>query len=142
MKTLAAIALIALTLTGCGTQLAPASTTAGLAAKSVTASAKREGIQLYGSFIIGKVLAAKTLTHQDENGKTFQFQELTVDAKAHERGDEHGKIIFRVITGNPLATVGQTVESFVNYTVISRDGGTFINTPGKPFMAHDLKIVK
>src|SRR5687768_16060404 len=113
MKNLAAIALVALTLTGCGAQLAPVSTAAPSA---VTASAKRDELQLYGSFIRGKVLAAKTLTQQDENGKAFEFQELTVDARPR-KGElgERGKIVFRVITGNPLAKVGQTVDTFVNY---------------------------
>ena len=140
MMKIAAVALTALVLTGCGTQLAPVST---VTAKHVAASAKRDHLQLYGSFIQGKVLKAETLTHQDENGKAFQFQELTVDAKgvrASER--DHGKIVFRVITGNPLAKKGDVVDTFVNYTVIDAKTGKFVNTPGKPFWAHDLEIVK
>lgn len=139
MKNLAAIALAALVLTGCGVQTAP---TAVLSKGAVAASAERHEIQLYGSWVQGKVLAAKRLTHRDEAGKTLVFQELTVHSTKRERpGDPHGPIVFRVTTGAPLAKVGQTVATFVNYTLIDSRTNTFVNKPGKPFWALELEIV-
>lgn len=144
MNKLATLALVALTLTGCGTQGLSTTGAPRTAAAAVTASADRSAneIQLYGAFIVGKVLSAKRLTNQDETGKTFVFQELVVDAKSARFDDgPHGKVVFRVITGNPLAKVGQKVETFINYPLISAKTNTFINKPGKPFWSHDLKIV-
>lgn len=139
MKHLTAIALVALALTGCGTQPA---TVSPLQAGTVAASGKRQELQLYGSFIVGKVLKAKTITERNEKGQAFQFQELTVDVdpKGGKSG-QHGKIIFRVIMGNPRVEAGQVVDTFVNYTVIDGRTNTFINKPGKPFWAYRLKVV-
>ena len=140
MKNLVATALVALALTGCGTQLAPVSAVS--AGGAMGASAKRQEIQLYGSFVRGKVLAAKTVTHKDQQGKPYQFQVLTVDAvDTKDKLNGHGKIVFRVFTGQPLAKVGQVVESFVSYTVIESGTGAFVNKPGRPFSAGDLTIV-
>jgi hypothetical protein len=144
MNKLATLALVALMLTGCGTQGLPTAGAPRRAAAAVTASADRSAdeIQLYGAFIVGKVREARRLTNKDENGKPFVFQELVVDAKSARFEDgPHGKVVFRVITGNPIAKVGQTVETFINYPVISAKTNTFINKPGKPFWAHDLTIV-
>ncbi|MNS68455.1 hypothetical protein D3C72_1017370 [compost metagenome] len=140
MKNLVAAALIALALTGCGAQAV--SVSAVSAGGAMASSAKRQGIQLYGSFVRGKVIAAKTITRKDQQGKVHQFQQLTVDAIAQgDRLDGHGTIVFQVLAGQPLAKVGQVIESFVNYTVIESGTGAFVNKPGRPFTAGDLKIV-
>lgn len=145
MNKLVTLALVALSLTGCGTRALPTAGAPRTAAAAVAASADRSAdeIQLYGAFIVGKVLTAKRLTNRDETGKTFVFQELVVDARSARFEDgPHGKVVFRVITGNPIAKVGQTVETFINYPVVSAKTNTFINKPGKPFWAHDIQIVK
>jgi hypothetical protein len=140
MKNVVAAALVALALTGCGAQAV--SVSAVSAGGAMASSAKRQEIQLYGSFVRGKVLAAKTVTNQDSQGKPYQYQLLTVDAVATgDRLDGHGKIVFRVFAGQPLAKVGQVVESFVSYTVIESGTGAFVNKPGRPFSAGDLTIV-
>jgi hypothetical protein len=143
MNKLATLALVALMLTGCGTQAVPTASAPRTAAVKASADRPADEIQLYGAFIIGKVREARRLTNQDENGKSFVFQELVVDARSARFDDgPHGKVVFRVITGNPIAKVGQTVETFINYPVISAKTNTFINKPGKPFWAHDIQIVK
>jgi hypothetical protein len=141
MNKLATLALVALMLTGCGTQGLSTTGAPRVSTGAVAASADHE-IHLYGAFIVGKVRSAKRLTNQDETGKTFVFQELVVDAKSARFDDgPHGKVVFRVITGNPIAKVGQTVETFLNYPTVSARTNTFINKPGKPFWVHDLTIV-
>lgn len=140
MKNLVAATLVALSLTGCGAQVAPVSAVS--AGGAMANSAKRQEIQLYGSHVRGKVIAAKTMTRKDPQGKAHQFQQLTVEAiRQGDRLDGHGTIVFQVLTGQPLAKVGQVVESFVNYTVIESGTGAFVNKPGRPFTTGDLTIV-
>lgn len=140
MKNLVAATLVALALTGCGAQVVPVSAVS--AGGAMANSAKRQEIQLYGSFVRGKVIAAKTISRKDQQGQPYQFQELTVDAIATEgKLNGHGKIVFQVFAGQPIAKVGQVVESFVNYTVIESGTGAFVNKPGRPFTAGDLTIV-
>jgi hypothetical protein len=140
---LAVLALVALSLTGCGASALPSAAPATASALSAASKASVDHeIHLYGAFITGKVTAAKTLTNQDETGKAFKYQVLTVDAKNEREGTAGGKgrVVIRVMTGSPLAAVGQTVSAFVNYPVIDARTGTFINTPGRPYQVMKLTI--
>lgn len=143
MTKLAALALVALSLTGCGAHALPSAAPVAASAQSAaSASAADHEIHLYGAFIVGKVTGAKTLSVKDESGKAFPYQVLTVDAKPGRDNvpGPHGRVVFRVGTGSPLATVGQTVSAFVNYPVVDGRTNTFINTPNRPYQVMDIKI--
>lgn len=135
MTKLAALALAALVLAGCGTQAMPG---AAVAPGAMTASATRPQVHTYGSFVKGPVLVVKLLSAPDGQGGTYTYQQLTVDATSSRPFNGKGKIVFTVPSDAPRVKVGQVVETFVSYTLI--EAGRFVNTPGRPYQAGDLTI--
>lgn len=144
MKTLAAVALTALVLTGCGVQ--PTAVPQAASQQAPSAKAKRDHQQLYGIVVEAKIEKAQLTTLPGGQMVTATINVLKA-VNTFDNSRVKGRI--RITVGGPLNAdvdladlkAGATIQVFVDYPLIDRTTNTIV-AQSRPYSSHGIKLLQ